>query len=96
VSHLDEWQPFSVRYGRSKPEDATWADKRPWGTRHALLGGLWADEKVRCDCPGSPHGGSPCRQACTQEDLLCDECRQWCYAVDAAGNYHQFATLRSR
>lgn len=94
MSHLDEWQPLHVRYGRSEPMDATWADKQPWGSRHALLGGLWADERVRCNCPGSPHDGAACRLRCTQEDLLCDECRQWCYAMDSAGNLHQFAQAR--
>jgi hypothetical protein len=31
--------------------------------------------------------------AATQEDILCDECRQWCVAVDGAGEFHLLADL---
>lgn len=90
MSHLDEWQPLSNRYGHHDEADRAWAARHaPLSTHEPTPG------PRRCDCPGS-NGYPQCRQTCTQEDLLCDECRQWCYAMDAAGNYHQFATLRSR
>jgi hypothetical protein len=88
--HLDEWQLFTRRYGRSRRVDDT-----SWSRRHRGF----SDDSHRCVCPGRvPHvidsnPPDPCIQRATQEDILCDECREWCVAIDNAGVYHQLASL---
>lgn len=91
MTHLDDWQILTNRYGVAK-----WVDSPPWARRHALLGGPAPEPQVRCVCPGTTISEPAvlCQQRCTQEDLLCDECRLWCVAIDHAGNYHQLAALR--
>src|SRR5690348_14303886 len=100
-SHLDEWQPLNVRYGRADP--VTWNDKGEWSWRHRWPEPVQPyhvakppDDRVRCICPGStfPDIAYRCRQRATQEDAICDECRQWCIAADSNGDVHLIAALR--
>lgn len=93
-AHLQDWQSFTTRYGlahRHDPGRIAGYVPPEWAMRHS--------EPERgpavhaCICPGVGPGKCSCRQQATHEDFLCDECRQWCVAVDAAGNYHQLATL---
>lgn len=92
-AHLNERPLFSARYGVLSVD--TCGNTRglwtyPWGFRHGMAVDFLGSDP-RCDCPGT--NKRPCLQAMTQEDLLCDECRQWCVAVDNAGNYHQLASV---
>jgi hypothetical protein len=92
-AHLEEWQLFSARYGVADP--ARWWDKQPWASRHHRE---CEPQEVahRCACPGgATSGNKQCRLAVTQEDMLCDECRLWCYAVDSSGSYHPFVSVFS-
>lgn len=94
MSHLDEQPLFTFRYGRSFNPDAP-----PWAKRHAPLWHLRYDvPKVdplhRCRCAANTGlQVEQCGLAATQEDILCDECRQWCIAVDGAGEFHLLADL---
>lgn len=72
-----EFHPLSERYGISTRVRGLWQ------TRH-MTGLLYDDEPTatdhRCVCPGH-RGLARCRQRCTQEDSLCDECREWCWGL---------------
>lgn len=49
------------------------------------------DGQLQCACPGIR--SRRCCQPMTQEDLLCDACRQWCVAIDSVGVYHRLRDL---
>lgn len=88
------WAPFSERYGF---RTHLWA----WGREHSYARhggdgyGMWGncerDERRRCACPGSQRPA--CCATATQEDLLCDACRDHCVAVDEARVYYRFIDL---
>jgi hypothetical protein len=81
---------FTTRYGINDRNP----DAELWQRRHLAAA---EDERtaLHCICPGgaTDKARNPCRQRCTQEDMLCDECRRWCYAVDLADSRHPFVEL---
>jgi hypothetical protein len=88
---------FTSRYGISQHLRE---DKEHFAVRHGgtHLVPFQSDHcereyKVRCRCSGSTPNGRPrptCCARATGEDFRCDECREWCYAVDEAHNKHPF------
>lgn len=92
-----QWVPFSDRYGYRTHLDGlgriffscrhTHDDKDGAGWSHCER-----DQRLRCACPGSP-GHPRCCQRASQEDRLCDACRDWCVAIDSAQVYHRFIDL---
>lgn len=82
-----EWVPFSSRYGI---DDDDRFDDVPGHHRHTnrqeAPHGL-----MRCDCLGT--SGRRCTQALTAEDMLCVECREWCWGVTSAGERVRLARL---
>lgn len=82
---------FTERYGISG-----YLDAEPWMQRHAVIGPIHAEQHA-CVCPGTSVEGDPitCRLRATQEDFLCDPCREHCVAVDSAGVFHHLASLPS-
>jgi hypothetical protein len=84
---------YTERYGIS-----TYWEQPPWTHRHHVGGGTeWplVQPRHRCRCGGPKADYEPqqCHQRATQEDILCDECRRWCVAIDDAGEYHLLADL---
>lgn len=77
-THLDGWgkPAYASRHTHDKQ-----ADSEPWGQCER-------DQRLRCACPGSPQREQCCHRA-TQEDRLCDACRDWCVAVDGERVYHR-------
>lgn len=69
---------FSSRYGINDHHP----DGQLWRQRH-LADPAAVRTSISCVCPGGAldKARNPCRQVCTQEDFLCDECRTWCWAV---------------
>lgn len=90
---LDGWVPFSSRYGlKTDP----WGAEH-WTARHADHGTVQfgccpPNPRRACVCPGS-RGRQGCCEVATQEDLLCDPCREYCVAVDADRVYHSLVSL---
>lgn len=80
---------FSSRYGINSRDP----EAEVWQQRHLAS----AAERTRfsCICPGGAmeKGRNPCQLRCTQEDLLCDECRAWCYAVDEEHRRYPFVQV---
>jgi hypothetical protein len=77
MTHLDEQQTYSTRYGL---ESAYRHNVPTWQCRHDISYQQPRD-KNSCICPGIqtlPFGVSTCHLQITQEDMLCNECRQWC------------------
>ena len=60
-----------------------------WRCRHVVEVHAWEepDPRFRCVCPGGdpmrgvPAGARACKQRASQEDRLCDACREYCWAV---------------
>jgi hypothetical protein len=89
-----EYVPFAHRYGlTANPEAPNWAARHNW-MHHHVDQPPTHEYRHQCRCCG---GGRPSRQCCdqraTQEDGLCDQCRDWCVAVDDAGVYYYLADL---
>lgn len=95
-----EWVPFSHRYGIAAPErvaamlDSDFIPRSDfWRVRHALC---FQDDTVpgvfRCTCPGS-FGRQQCHVRASQEDRLCDACREHCWAVDNWDRRHRLVDL---
>lgn len=91
----------SARYGHRSKRFA----KAPFERRHVFVDE--PPDQHACVCPCvqflmdasvRASGREPtlklygqCTQRATQEDLLCDECRDWCIAIDSDGVVHQLA-----
>ena len=88
---------FSSRYGFRSHLDARLRDREHFGSRHSLADdgeGCERHQLLRCACPGSQgRCVQRCCQRATQEDRLCDECRNWCVAIDGQRVYHRFIDL---
>ena len=77
---------FSSRYGLLRGDRA--AGREHWEARHAShsfdgalsFADCAPDRTIRCHCPGTPEW-EPCCEPMTQEDLLCDRCRDHCWAI---------------
>lgn len=90
---------FTERYGISTASGHGPAARRhvpdvPYDQEHEI-----APERVRCLCPGTTRLESAdcrCRQRATQEDTLCDECRDWCIAIDSEQRIHRLIDLVRR
>lgn len=81
---------FSARYGINERDPAA----EPWQQQRHLAGPVQRSQ-FSCVCPGGgmEKGRNPCRLRCTQEDMLCDECRAWCYAVGYEHRRHPFVQI---
>jgi hypothetical protein len=85
--------PFTHRYGTAAPARTRHWDGAPWRSRHHRT--THPDEPdplYRCACPG-PSGRRPCNIRATQEDHLCDACREHCWAVDDLHRHHRLIDL---
>lgn len=86
--------PLSARYG-FRPHLRAWgrehSEARHSGTGYGAWGNCQRDEKLRCACPGG--STKPCCDTATQEDFLCNACREHCFAVDPQGGRHRFIDL---
>lgn len=92
--HLAERQLFTSRYGLNDRADLDVGD---WQQRHKIARTDANSSPISsCRCPGPSLATSPCGLKVTQEDGLCDECRQWCVCVDRAGNLHLLADQAAR
>lgn len=86
---------LTSRYGISKSQRP---DLEHFAARHQVNhqmegDGCEAAERFRCRCSGnlSNRGVVPrCCGRMTGEDFRCDECREWCYAVDEDHNKYPF------
>jgi hypothetical protein len=79
--------PFSARYGLRSHLRAWGRDHfiaRHSGTGYSGWGNCERAEVARCACPGSRSRKRCCDRA-TQEDFLCDACREHCWASDGNG-----------
>lgn len=102
---MTEWVPFSHRYGIvDVVELGRWCDfggqdytTERWRARHDWSrvlhsskpdGGAFTPPLLRCICPSSP-GHPRCADRASQEDRLCDPCREHCVAVDNSARYHR-------
>lgn len=84
-----EWHPLSHRYGFASFEDAARWDGMAWRSRHCADNPSAPEAPLfRCLCPGSP-SRNQCAIRASQEDRLCDACREHCVAVDDSGRYHR-------
>ena len=84
-----DWVPFTSRYGLAKDP---WG-RMHWTARHAdhgivQFGCCPPEPRQACGCPGSA-GRRQCCEVATAEDLLCDACREHCWAIDNAKVYHR-------
>lgn len=80
---------FSSRHGRST---SLRPDLEHFAVRHGGIhmvpfqsDGCEREYRLRCRCSGNTANGEARPTCCarmTGEDLRCDECREWCYAVD--------------
>lgn len=84
--------PFSSRYGLVEGIEG-WG-RMHWTGRHADHGPVQFDTchadrpRTRCACPGSG-GERQCCEKMTGEDLMCDQCREHCKALDPrTGRYY--------
>jgi hypothetical protein len=93
---LDEWVPFSHRYGRNK----RYCDDFPhWTKRHSANHtgpDCSGSERLRCACPGSQFAPPGCCARATQEDRLCDACREHCWAFAGDTSRHRLIDLPTR
>jgi hypothetical protein len=83
--------PLSHRYGFASME----ATAR-WQSRHSSKSGHYpAEELLRCICPasGTTLTDSRCLERASQEDRLCDACREHCWAVDNANGQHRLVDV---
>ena len=73
---------FSHRYGISDQEYAARWDGALWRSRHncEVDERTEPDELYRCHCPGES-GRLRCKDRASQEDALCDACRQYCWSL---------------
>lgn len=88
---LLDFVSFSDRYGL-RSEERGWG-REHWTARHAdhgivSFGCCPPDPKRVCACPGSS-GKRQCCEVATAEDLLCDACREHCWAIDDSKTYHR-------
>lgn len=90
---MSDWVPFSHRYGFAEPLGAARWDTATWRFRHCpeVVNGF-APDLFRCVCPSSP-ARRRCADRASQEDRLCDACREHCHAVDEAGRYHRLVDV---
>lgn len=88
-----EWVPFSHRYGITTPLNAARWDTATWRFRHSdEVANGFAPELYRCVCPGTS-ARRRCADRASQEDRLCDACREHCVAVDSVGKYHRLVDV---
>lgn len=82
----DEWVPFSARYGLTARDVLEFGHM---SARHCrdLHEECEPDDRLRCVCPGTP--GHGCCARATQEDRLCEACREFCWAIDSRRAYHR-------
>lgn len=89
----DDWVPFSHRYGIASFESVASWDGMAWRSRHNADGNAYiGDELFRCVCLSSP-SRPRCSERASQEDRLCDACRDHCVAVDGSGRYHRLVDV---
>lgn len=104
-----DWVPLTHRYGITGPTELhRWVkaggenfDAERWRGRHNQAVAVWreipelacyVDQRLRCVCQSSP-GRYRCSERASQEDRLCDMCRQHCVAVDESGHYHRLVDV---
>lgn len=89
----DTWVPFSHRYGYAGTEEISrWCafggetlGDEVWRSRHSPEVTAWdePDPLFRCTCPGTT--ATRCRVRASQEDRLCDPCRDHCWGMTDTG-----------
>lgn len=84
---LDQRQLFRPRNGLAASRDEVWARRHVWvkvGVDPLIEGVTFYAAPIAthpCLCSGIHRGtseGRQCTLEATQEDVRCDECRQWC------------------
>lgn len=76
---MTDWVPFSVRYGI---HSAGRFPELEGSTRH-LDTDIAPEDRRRCDCLGTSH--VRCSLFLDREDMVCAECRDWCWGVTPSG-----------
>lgn len=93
IEATEEFVSLRRRHGVSP-----FSAEEPWAHRHTRGMTAQAGDRFLCRCPGPNLGTSiSCVAKATQEDILCDECRQWCIALSFIngknGEYIHFADI---
>ena len=91
----DDFVHFSARYGLVEGIDL-WGQPH-WKGRHGHHGVIESPHcpppaERACECPGSG-GRRRCCELLTQEDFLCDACREHCWGVTPTGLRRRFVEV---